>query len=107
LKVNYRGSTGYGLNFLKSLEGNAGIYDVEDCGELLLKTIEEFKDEIDETRIGVYGASHGGFLTCWLSGHEKYSKLFKAAVQWNPVTDFHASNMFTDINDWNYAEALG
>lgn len=47
--MNYRGSTGYGLNFLKSLEGNAGIYDVEDCGELLLKTIEEYKAEIDET----------------------------------------------------------
>lgn len=23
------------------------------------------------------------------------------------MTDFHASNMFTDIHDWNYAEALG
>jgi len=39
-----------------------------------------FKDEIDETRIGVFGGSHGGFLTCWLSGHEKYSQYFKAAI---------------------------
>lgn len=107
LKVNFRGSTGYGLKFLESLQGKAGILDVEDCGEILLKTLNEFKDEIDETWIGVYGGSHGGFLTCWLAGHEKYSKLFKAAILWNPVTDFHASNVFTDIHDWNNAEALG
>lgn len=72
-----------------------------------MKTIENYWDEIDETWIGVFGGSHGGFLTCWLSGHEKYGKIFKAAAQWNPVTDFYASTVFTDITDWNFAEALG
>ena len=69
--------------------------------------MNDFKDEIDEQKVAVYGGSHGGFLSGWLSGHEKYGKLFKAAAQWNPVTDFYASTLFTDITDWNFAEALG
>lgn len=107
LYVNYRGSTGYGLNFLESLQGYSGIKDVDDCGELLKKTLEQFKDEIDETRIGVFGGSHGGFLTCFLSGHPSYAKYFRAAAQWNPVTDFYGQTLFTDITDWSNAEALG
>ena len=34
LVINYRGSTGYGEKFLKTLLGNIGINDVEDCGRL-------------------------------------------------------------------------
>lgn len=105
--MNYWASAGYGLDFMRAVEGKSGIVDVEDCGEILLKTLEQYKDEIDETWVAVYGGSHGGFLTCWLTGHPKYSKLFKAAAQWNPVTDYLASTYFTDITDWNFAEALG
>lgn len=40
LIVNYRGSTGYGKDFLDSLPGHIGSRDVEDCGDLTLKAVE-------------------------------------------------------------------
>ena len=39
LIVNYRGSTGYGKDFLDSLLGHIGSRDVEDCGDLTLKAV--------------------------------------------------------------------
>lgn len=39
LFVNFRGSTGYGRNFLKQLVGKAGLVDVEDCINVIHKTI--------------------------------------------------------------------
>lgn len=72
LVVNYSGSTGFGLDFLESQVGDIGTKEIEECGEILIKTIEQFKDEIDENRIAIFGASYGGYLTCWLTGHEKY-----------------------------------
>lgn len=39
LLVNFRGSIGYGKGLLDSLLGNIGINDVDDCGEITLKTL--------------------------------------------------------------------
>jgi hypothetical protein len=31
---------------------------------------------IDNKNIFLYGGSHGGFISCWLTVHEKFSKMF-------------------------------
>jgi acylaminoacyl-peptidase len=85
LVVNYRGSVGYGLKSMDSLLGKIGDVDVEDCGNLTLKALEHYKDIVDPIRIGVYGGSHGGFLTGWLTGHPSFKHLWAAAILWNPV----------------------
>ncbi len=106
LVLNYRGSTSYGENFLNSLLGNIGDYDVHDCGRLTKLAIERYPHIVDPARIGVYGASHGGFLTGWLIGHPDYCKLFRTSVLWNPVINMSYMFSSTDIPDWILACCL-
>ena len=59
LKVNYRGSTGYGRRYLKLGSGNLqGMHnDIEDARQWAIAA-----NIADETRIAVIGASWGGYL---------------------------------------------
>ena len=45
--VNYRGSMGFGKEFMDSLLGHIGSRDVEDCGNLTKKAIEQFGNIVD------------------------------------------------------------
>jgi acylaminoacyl-peptidase len=85
---------------MNTLLGNIGVNDVADCGELTLKALSTFGDVIDPARVGVYGGSHGGFLSGWLIGHQKYKDLFKVACLWNPVLNMNYMAASTDIPDW-------
>jgi hypothetical protein len=106
LVVNYPGSTGYGQKYLNSLNGKIGKTDVESCGEFLTNFISgkdyisKYESFIDFENVMLYGGSHGGFLTCWLSCHEKYANLFSSAAIRNPVTDLPSMMATTDIPDW-------
>lgn len=102
LVINYPGSTGYGQDYLSSLNGNIGKLDVESCGEFLTSFLkmEKYNQFIDANNIMLYGGSHGGYLSCWLVVHEKYCKMFSSAVIRNPVTDLVSMMATTDIPDW-------
>ncbi|CAJ1956927.1 unnamed protein product [Cylindrotheca closterium] len=102
---NYHGSTGFGQAALESLLANIGDTDVKDVMRTTKHVIEEWKDRIDETKIGICGGSHGGFLTSHCIG--QYPDFFKAAVMRNPVTNLASMATATDIPDWCHAEALG
>lgn len=106
LIVNYRGSVGYGYKSMEELLGTIGEVDVEDCGNLTLKALETYSDVIDPKRLAIYGGSHGGFLTGWLSGHPKFCHLWAAAVLWNPVLNMSYMMQASDIPDWMYACCL-
>ncbi len=62
LSVNYRGGTGYGLNFREPDEFAAGggseARDIKGAVEYL-----KSRGDIDAARIGVYGMSYGGIVT--------------------------------------------
>jgi len=62
LSVNYRGGTGYGLNFREPDEFAAGggseARDIKGAVEYL-----KSRGDIDAARIGVYGMSYGGIMT--------------------------------------------
>jgi acylaminoacyl-peptidase len=105
LHVNFRGSTGFGQAALESLAGNVGSQDVLDCHYLTRHVLSQFSDCIDETRVGVCGGSHGGFLSAHLIG--QYPDLFKVAAMRNPVTNIATMTTSTDIPDWCYVETLG
>lgn len=66
LLINYRGSTGYGQDMLESLPGKCGTQDVQD----VMQAFRAVKDlgHVDESRVSVFGGSHGGFLTTHLIG---------------------------------------
>eukprot|EP00808_Paulinella_micropora_P004214 g19574.t1 len=61
LDVNYRGSTGYGRKYRKELDGNWGVYDVDDC----VKGAEYLAAQglVDGNRLAITGGSAGGYTT--------------------------------------------
>jgi len=81
-----------------------GRQDIDDVYQLTKRVLYSFTD-IDSSRVGICGGSHGGFL----SGHAvgQYPELFKVAAMRNPVTNIATMVTSTDIPDWCYVEALG
>ncbi|MEQ8672939.1 MAG: S9 family peptidase [Aggregatilineales bacterium] len=59
LHVNYRGSTGYGRAYRNKLQGNWGVYDVEDAASGAKYLIEQ--GLADPTKLIILGSSAGGF----------------------------------------------
>ena len=92
LLINYRGSLGYGDEFMGAINGRMGELEFADlmagvdyCIGLGLA---------DPERLGVCGSSYGGFLTCWAVSH---SNRFKAAVAENPITNWESWYGVADI----------
>jgi acylaminoacyl-peptidase len=108
LIVNYPGTTGYGQDYLSSLNGNIGKLDVRSCGDFLKSflKLEKYNQIIDERNIMLFGGSHGGFLSCWLSVHESYCNMFTASAIRNPVTDLLSMMATTDIPDWVIGQGI-
>jgi dipeptidyl aminopeptidase/acylaminoacyl peptidase len=71
LAPNFRGSTGYGLEFERANFNTWGVGDTQDC--LAAADYLNSLDWIDEKRIGIYGASYGSYLTvCALAYDPQY-----------------------------------
>ncbi|WP_214401568.1 serine hydrolase [Pseudonocardia lacus] len=82
LLVNPRGSDGYGEAFFDGVRDAWGVADSAD----LLEPLDELVAEgvADPDRLAVAGYSYGGFMACWLTGHDTR---FAAAVAGGPVSD--------------------
>ncbi|MCH2350797.1 MAG: prolyl oligopeptidase family serine peptidase [Pseudomonadales bacterium] len=61
LDVDYGGSTGFGREYRKRLDGNWGNVDVDDCIAGVKYLITE--DLIDPNRVAIRGGSAGGYTT--------------------------------------------
>ncbi|MCH8063132.1 MAG: S9 family peptidase [Chloroflexi bacterium] len=61
LDVNYGGSTGYGTEYRRRLNGNWGIVDVDDCVNGARYLVE--RGDADGDRLIIRGGSAGGFTT--------------------------------------------
>jgi len=86
LRVNYRGSTGYGKAYMAALRGNWGVYDVEDAvggARHLSKT-----GLADPDKLVIMGGSAGGYTV--LQGLVTHPGFFKAGV-----CLYGVSNLFT------------
>ncbi|MEE2682976.1 MAG: prolyl oligopeptidase family serine peptidase [Actinomycetota bacterium] len=57
--VDYRGSTGYGRQYMEALDGEWGIVDVADC--VAAARYLTAQGEVDGERIAIKGGSAGGF----------------------------------------------
>jgi dipeptidyl aminopeptidase/acylaminoacyl peptidase len=82
---DYRGSTGYGEQFLKFID--YGGLEVEDCyaaRSFMLETCPL----VDPDRIGILGWSHGGLIT--LMNIFNHPEAYKAAYAGVPVSDLVA-----------------
>ncbi len=90
-QVNYRGSTGYGKSFWQAgfkQWGRAMQDDITDGVHWLVK-----QGIADPTRIGIYGASYGGYAT--LAGLAFTPDLYACGVDYVGV-----SNLFTFMNSF-------
>jgi dipeptidyl aminopeptidase/acylaminoacyl peptidase len=99
---NFRGSAGYGKQFLDADRHDFGGGDMRD----LLTGIDSLiADNLaDPARQFVYGISYGGFMTCWLVGH---TRQFSAAAAQNAVTDLNVMWGTSDIQSWTEWEFGG
>jgi len=84
LDIDYRSSSGYGRDWRTDVYLHLGGKDLEDelAGVDYLKTL----GYVDTSRLGIWGASYGGFMT--LMAMFKAPDVFQAGVAWAAVTDW-------------------
>jgi dipeptidyl aminopeptidase/acylaminoacyl peptidase len=99
---NFRGSAGYGQEFINADRFDLGGADMAD----ILSGIDHLVESgiVDEQRQFVYGISYGGFTTCWLIGR---TQQFLAAAPQNAVTDLGAMWGLSDLQSWTQWEFGG
>jgi dipeptidyl aminopeptidase/acylaminoacyl peptidase len=93
--INYRGSTGRGVEFSKISQGDpagAEFDDLVDAVDYLVST-----GLVDKNRVGVTGGSYGGYATAWCS--TKLSDHFAAGVMFVGISDNISKVGSTDIPD--------
>jgi dipeptidyl aminopeptidase/acylaminoacyl peptidase len=83
LQVNYRGSTGRGREFVELLKQDWGGDEQADIAAAV-NLVSEY-DWIDEDRVGVFGASYGGYSAYWQM--VQYPELYDAGIARIGVTD--------------------
>ena len=102
LFTNPRGSAGYGDAFATALSGNWGLLDHKD----LLAGVDHVVERglADPDRLGIFGLSYGGYMTCFTIGQ---TDRFKAAVAENPITDLVSRYGAADMGPWGSLSELG
>lgn len=101
LMVNQRASSGYNDDF-GTITGDWGNLDFADLMHGVDHAIAQ--DLADPDRLGVFGLSGGGYLTCWSVGQ---TDRFKAAVPENPITNWVSSYGVGDASVWLAVDELG
>ncbi len=91
---NFRGSVGYGPEHTRAVSGDWGARGFPDHMSTVDTAIG--RGLADADRLGVWGASHGGFATCWIVGH---TQRFKAAVAEAAVSNFETIYYLADAPD--------
>ncbi len=102
LDVNYRGSTGYGREYMNDLRGNWGIHDVNDA----VSAARHLGDSglVDAKRLVIMGGSAGGFTV--LQTLVTHPRLFKAGVNLYGVSNQFALAMETHKFEERYTDSL-
>ncbi|MGM7683801.1 S9 family peptidase [Cytobacillus sp. Hm23] len=109
LEPNYRGSSGYGNEFLKANYRKLGIGDYDD----VISGVDTLIDKgiVDKDKVGVMGWSNGGYISAFCS---TFSSRFKAISVGGGITNWNTQYVNTDIpyfcrmylgsNPWNDPE---
>jgi dipeptidyl aminopeptidase/acylaminoacyl peptidase len=93
LQPNYRGSIGYGEDFLKLNKRNLGMGDYEDVISGVDALIE--KGWVDPERVGAMGWSQGGYISAFIT---TYSDRFKATSVGAGISSWYTYYVNTDIH---------
>ena len=99
--VNYRGSTGYGTEYRRQLNGNWGIADREDCEAAARYLVD--RGDVDPARLAIRGGSAGGYTTlCALT----FGDVFTAGASYFGVSDAAALAEDTHKFESRYLDSL-
>ena len=93
---NYRGSTGWGLEFAESNIGDMGGADFVDIQSGIDALIAQ--GIADPARLGICGWSYGGYMTAWAIGQ---TDRFKAAMAGAAVTDWPSFHGRSYLHTWD------
>jgi dipeptidyl aminopeptidase/acylaminoacyl peptidase len=93
LTVNYRGSTTFGRAFQAQINGNPGLWEVEDLAAARDWVVKE--RIADPTRILLTGGSYGGYLTLQALGSKP--DLWCGGMALSPITDWR--QVYTEASD--------
>jgi dipeptidyl aminopeptidase/acylaminoacyl peptidase len=91
LQPNFRGSTGYGTEFLRKGEGQMGLAMQDDITDGVNWAVKE--GIADESRVCIVGASYGGYAAMW--GIVKDPNLYRCAISIAGV-----SSLRSEVNDF-------
>ena len=100
---NPRGSTGFGQKFVDEISQDW-------CGKVMTDYNAVFdavakSPNVDASRMGIAGASYGGYAVDWLIGH---TNRFKAAVTHDGVFNLESMSLSTEelwFSDWEFGGA--
>jgi dipeptidyl aminopeptidase/acylaminoacyl peptidase len=99
--VDYGGSTGYGRDYMRQLDGQWGIVDVDDCVNAARYLAG--RGDVDPDRMAITGGSAGGYTTlCALVFHD----LFAAGASHYGVGDLEALARDTHKFESRYLDRL-
>ena len=99
---NYRGSTGRGVAFSKTSQGDPAGKEFDDLVDAVDHLIE--MGLVDRDKVGVTGGSYGGYATAWLS--TRYTDRFAAGVMFVGISNKISKVGTTDIaNEEFYVHA--
>jgi dipeptidyl aminopeptidase/acylaminoacyl peptidase len=85
LDVNYGGSTGYGTEYRRRLNGQWGVVDVDDCANGARYLVE--RGAADGNRLIIRGGSAGGYTTL---AALTFRDTFKAGASYYGISDLEA-----------------
>ncbi len=91
LQPNFRGSTGYGTEFLKKGEGQLGLAMQDDISDAVSWAVSQ--GFADASRVCIVGASYGGYAAMW--GIAKDPDLYRCAISIAGV-----SSLSREVNDF-------
>jgi dipeptidyl aminopeptidase/acylaminoacyl peptidase len=97
LQPEYRGSTGYGTDFLNAIYqhfGDRAYRDVDSATDYALD-----QGWADPNRLTIFGWSAGGFMTSWTVTQ---THRYKAAIEGAGITDWLSFMWTSDIQQFDY-----
>ncbi len=99
--VDYRGSTGYGRDYRRALDGCWGVADVDDCVAAARYLVE--RGDVDPSRLLIRGGSAGGFtVLAALAFHNT----FAAGASRYGIADLEALALHTHKFESRYLDRL-
>jgi dipeptidyl aminopeptidase/acylaminoacyl peptidase len=99
--VNYGGSSGYGREYRRRLNGNWGIVDIDDCVNAARYLVTQ--GLADEKRLAIRGGSAGGYTTL---GALTFRDYFKAGASYYGVGDLEVLARDTHKFESRYLDSL-